>query len=113
VLDRFVEAARGTADRGFWSSFYKSNDESGGPSTSGWINVLFPYLEVRDADGGREVARNEFVETWGIEEGGWFRGPGIDRFPSGLARAPFVWEYLGAEIPMELLGGFVGIGQDR
>ena len=33
-------------------------------------------------------------------------------FPSGLARAPFAWNYLRREYPMEFLGGFVGVRQD-
>jgi len=33
-------------------------------------------------------------------------------FPKGVSIAPFIWEYLGAEIPMQFLGGFVGVAQD-
>ena len=34
-------------------------------------------------------------------------------FPTGLSCVPFIWQYLRDEIAMELLGGFVGISQDR
>jgi len=36
----------------------------------------------------------------------------VGAFPSGLARAPFVWKYFGQRFEMEFLGGFVGVGQD-
>ena len=35
-----------------------------------------------------------------------------DLFPSGLAKAPFIWDYVGTRYEMEFLGGFVGVKQD-
>ena len=40
-------------------------------------------------------------------------GPSPGAFPSGLARAPFLWEYLGQKHAMEFLGGFVGVSQEQ
>jgi 5-aminopentanamidase len=39
-------------------------------------------------------------------------GPSLGDFPSGLARAPFVWKYRVQRFEMEFLGGFVGVRQD-
>jgi hypothetical protein len=43
------------------------------------------------------------------EEG---EGTRSNEFPNGLSMAPFIWKYLGAEIPMEFLGGFTAVSQD-
>jgi hypothetical protein len=45
-------------------------------------------------------------------QGGSWNGPTTDVFPTGLARAPFRWEYLEASYDMEFLGGFVGVRQN-
>jgi hypothetical protein len=42
---------------------------------------------------------------------GW--GPSISSLPLGLSRAPFRWDYLKQSFDMELLGGFVGVSQDK
>jgi hypothetical protein len=39
-------------------------------------------------------------------------GPSPGAFPSGLARAPFIWNHLGQRSDMQFLGGFVGVSQD-
>jgi hypothetical protein len=39
-------------------------------------------------------------------------GPTTVKFPSGLARAPFLWKYLDRRYEMEFLGGFVGVRQE-
>src|SRR5262249_42657486 len=110
VVDRFVDATAGRIDLAFWSSLYKEERASGGPHVSGWINALFPYLNRR---GG--MARNPYVDGWMKAPGPGGRRGGLTSpdLPSGLSSAPFVWNYLGKEIPMELLAGFVGVSQDR
>ena len=60
VLDELVAAAEGHADRSFWQSIYKENDQSGGPYVTGWINVLFPYLQNRKGN----PIRNSKAFTW-------------------------------------------------
>jgi hypothetical protein len=108
VLDELVKASSGSPDVAFWRGFYKQVNASGGPFISGWINAFFPYLcSVED---GRPVTfRSESIawETLTRDE-----GPGLDDFPPGLMRVPFLWEYFGTEIPMELLGGFMGVYQE-
>ncbi|WP_437625492.1 DUF4419 domain-containing protein [Sorangium sp. So ce1151] len=114
VLDEFVAAARGRADVRFWEVMFKEIGGSGGPHVNGWINVFFPYLRV---DGSEAFTRNDAAVRW--ERG--FSAPddrsshGAHRFmiPSGISTAPFLWRYLGSELDMEFLAGFVGVAQDR
>ncbi len=113
VLDQFVAAANGQADRPFWQSIYKRDSSSGGPYISGWINTLFPYIEKRQSDGSTVLARNECVTTWQHaydDPNG--HGPSTRQFPSGLTVAPFLWKYLATDIAMQLVAGFVGVSQD-
>jgi len=121
VLDQIVAvAAGGAVEASFWRSFYKLGDASGGPYVSGWINVLFPYLEVeRKVRGSRETTLvhrpNPYATNWagGIKNKSPREiGPNVSDFPLGLSRVPFLWKYLGQDIPMAFLGGFVGVSQD-
>jgi hypothetical protein len=59
VLQQFVAAARGVVDRPFWQSFYKYQNESGGPVITGWISALFPYL--KDSRTGLAIHRNPYL----------------------------------------------------
>jgi len=124
VLDQFARASRGDVDRPFWRSLYKLHDESGGDKVTGWMVTLFPYL--KDRRSGRATVRNPWlteesqrmlVEVIGDDEAGvtsefWPDGPTFGRFPGGLSKAPFRWQYLDKTFDMEFLGGFVGVAQD-
>lgn len=117
VLDQFVAARSGSVDGTFWRSFYKRNDASGGPYVTGWINVLFPYIQSPGALSSTsfrspgEVRANPHAEQW--EDPSVFDGgPTTDAFALGLSRVQFIWNYFGRRHPMELVGGFVGVSQD-
>ena len=45
VLDEIVRSAEGHADPAFWRSFFRHESGSGPSELTGWILVLFPYLE--------------------------------------------------------------------
>lgn len=105
VLDKFVEAASGSPDPEFWRRFYKDVSGSGGTYITGWINVLFPYLKSRTA----RTQENGSMGNWHKTFGSMFQGPTNDAYPSGIAKVPFTWNYLGALLPMEFLGGFLGV----
>jgi hypothetical protein len=120
ILREFVAAARGDVRQDFWQSIYKFGSFSGGAAVTGWITAFFPYLKDRQgnatkqspwlAEGGPKLRR--------LLAGEWDQrrfdlgGPSPGAFPSGLARAPFVWRYLEQPFDMEFLGGFVGVAQD-
>ncbi len=129
ILDQFVAAASGDVDRDFWQSFYKLNDGSGGPFTTGWINVLFPYIQNRKTKA--YTLQNHFVYFWSKAmdsafgrvrldkclsyEISWGGGPSTDSFPMGLSKVPFEWKFphLNLTFDMEFMGGFVGVAQDQ
>ena len=103
VLDQLVATAEGRVDLDFWTSFYHYRNASGGPFVSGWINTLVPYL----GRPGRPPERNPSVTDWENA-----RGTHPQYFPSGLTSAPVLWRYIKQELPMNVLAGFVGVGQD-
>jgi len=126
ILRQFCSAARGDVDRAFWRSIYRvyEPNEACSPSSSlGWINLFFPYL-IADED--LPMRRNpwltgqrDFDELLAPPPKKSQRGYVYDpQYPSGLARAPFIWEKrdgqdnLLNQWDMEFLGGFVGIAQD-
>jgi hypothetical protein len=110
VLDQFVAASDGHVDREFWQSIYKVRDESGGPYISGWIGVFFPYV----MHSSELVSNRRYIERWkgSFEEDSSDEALISDMLPNGMSGAPFIWEYLGTDIAMEFLGGFVGVSQD-
>ncbi len=90
MLQRFKNVASGSKDEQAWfQSFYKFNSASGGDTINGHILGFFPYLK----------SRNEFKlqERFGDYE----RSFRTDSFPSGITEVPFIWEYLGENIPMQ------------
>lgn len=109
ILGHFVAAAEGRANRDHWRSIYKLNEGSGGPYVTGWLQVLFPYLNNPYQ---RRVVENTNLATWreGMKAplGG---GPVTNAFPCGMSTVPFVWQYLETRYPMELLAGFAGVRQ--
>jgi len=82
------------ADVEFWQEIYKYHDGSGGASISGWITFLFPYLKM---------GRNKFQE----------RSMTTDQIPKQISEVPFIWQYLGEEIPMKFHGGFMEAEYDK
>ncbi|WP_437312007.1 DUF4419 domain-containing protein [Sorangium sp. So ce388] len=127
VVDRFIDAFDGRIDVAFWRSLFKLLDGSGGPFITGWINVFFPYLDIYG-----DLARNRAIHKdlafmhleAGEREGGsddleeYFDS--LDRnsmkegdAPSGLSAVSFTWDYYLQQLPMEFLGGFLGIAQDE
>jgi hypothetical protein len=122
ILDEFVAASRGRVNARFWQSIYKLDGGSGGPYTTGWITAFFPYL--KDWQSGRASHKNPWLAGGGKElqellypprkrdPHRFGHGPTTEAFPSGLARAPFLWNYLGRSFEMEFLGGFVGVRQE-
>lgn len=116
VLDKLVETARGRVDVSFWRSFFKLKSSSGGPYVTGWINVLFPYVDVWNSGTRREEPGwNRDMVRWeaGMDmENPFGGGPSLSYIPMGLSSAPFIWDYLGTKIPMTFIGGFAGVSQD-
>lgn len=115
ILREFAAAARGVVRRRFWQSIYKYYSFSGGSAVTGWITAFFPYFH-----GGRNrwltPGADAWKRLWHDDDSRYLPhqgiGPAPDSFPSGLARAPFQWQYFSSQFDMEFLGGFVGVSQD-
>ena len=101
VLDQFVKAASGKPDQKFWSKMYKQDRRSGGPFLHGWIITFFPYLSK---------LRNPHLASWRHTD---FFGIKTDSFDKGICATPFIWQYLGTDIPMHFYAGFTGAVQHQ
>lgn len=110
ALTHFVEASEGRPNRSVWRSFYKWDEESGGPTIGGWVNAFFPYIRRLRIDAPVEQIRNPFAERWDREHGQ--PGPCSRDIPGGLRAVPVAWNYLGTPLRLEFVGGFVGAQQD-
>ncbi len=121
ILQEFIAAVRGMVRQSFWESIYKFESVSGGGAITGWIAAFFPYFK----DGhGYATVKNPWIGQGGttldrLMKGQWgdsethIYAPSPANFPSGLTRAPFVWNYFQQRFDMELLAGFVGVAQDE
>lgn len=104
ILDQFHAASSGQPDPEHWRSFYRFESGSGGDRATGWINTLFPFVQRPGTD---QLEANPAAIDWRRRH-----APAPAQFPSGLAIAPFIWDYLGTQIPMEFVAGFAGVSQD-
>lgn len=127
VLDQFAATAKGQVDQPWWQSFFKQNDNSGGPYITGHIINLFPYVVSTQVSYSgsrneqktinRTMTRNPLLgKQPPMTERELQRnmvGLTSDTLPSGLSKAPFVWKHLDERLDMEFVSGFVGIRQDE
>jgi hypothetical protein len=123
ILHQFVRASQGDVERPFWRSLYRLNDQSGGAVITGWITAFFPYLKGYQSSRADLRVDELFIGRCSLDEmlypgegrprSGFAHGPTTCSLPSGMSKAPFVWEYLDRSFDMEFLGGFVGVAQDE
>ena len=110
VLDQFVLAAKGEIDVSFWKSWYKEGGGSGGPFISGHVNAFFPYVDSRNE-------RNKYMGTYTPQKVGdrysiGMGGNTLSDFNQSLSKVPFIWNYYDSILPMEFVGGLIGLTQD-
>lgn len=112
VLDQFVAASRGEIDQGFWESFYKLRDASGGSYLSGHILNLFPYLLTRGSLD--EMVRNPALGNPLSSTSAVWPPPGVktSELPTALSVAPITWKYYERQISLEFVAGFIGASQN-
>jgi hypothetical protein len=108
LLDQFVSASAGHVDRAWWRGFFKETGGSGGPYITGHIRALFPYLCFKERKVPRRIVRQDFRGNAPNPESLLTS----DVLPAGLSKVPFTWRHLDADIPMEVVAGFVGISDD-
>jgi len=88
---------------------YKFGSGSGGFTCSGWINILFLY--VNDYQG--KLQKNYSAsEVWDDKSGPGF-GSKPNAFPKAMSITPFVWEYFAQRFDMKFSGGIIGAEQER
>ncbi|MFJ9446367.1 DUF4419 domain-containing protein [Kitasatospora sp. NPDC101235] len=109
VVDEIAAtAAGGPVDEEFWRSLFKWRSMSGGPRVTGWLTAFLAHTQTPDGPrlrrsfDWREAAGREYHQE-AFE---------VNDFPSHLSRVPFVWEVLGREVPMVLVGGVLGVERD-
>jgi hypothetical protein len=125
VLDRFVAAsATGEVDAQFWNSMCKRGGTTGSGSCTwfnGWMNTLFPYINRKpnmyctpysSSQGYVTEGRHEKFYSMMERAPAGVQGPDCQDFPSGVSEAPVLWDYLGEEIKLKFVSGFVGATQD-
>jgi hypothetical protein len=119
VLDQFVRAAEGAPDVSFWRSFFRYESGSGRADLTGWIHVLFPYLENFD---GKRIP-NEHMATWAED---WktvdarlaksdLRGPELSQLLPAVSSAPVKLIDLrtGNTHPLRFVAGLFGVVEDE
>lgn len=108
VLQKIHAAAEGERDLDFWQSIYKVSGGSGGPYVSGWITTLSAYTYTYKKEVVRKDSRyGDWKQMMTKGHGGFT----TDVFLPHLSSVPFIWEYLGAEIPMTFVSGVVGLSK--
>jgi hypothetical protein len=125
VLDQFVAAsATGAVDAQFWNSMCKRGGTTGSGARTwfnGWMNTLFPYIDRQPNRYCVPYSSSQGYVTEGREEKFYSmmhrppdgaQGPDCADFPNGLSEAPVLWDYLGEEIKLKFVSGFVGATQD-
>lgn len=112
ILDQFIAAASGKADRKFWQSIYHESGGSGGPFVTGWIQVFFPYVENWRTPGSYTLRNENIVKRASESPPFAGHGPTPDAVPPGLSKVDFKWSYYAEEFPMEFIAGFIGFTQD-
>ena len=124
ILDEFVAAAEGRANRDFWKAIYKPKAAYAAEIVTGWIADLFPYLgdpPQRSRNAIFNTDRRDWLVPvqYGLETR-WLpafdpkKDSGVSRklFPSGLSSARLKLVLPGGEtMEKDLLGGFLAIRQ--
>lgn len=79
ILDEFIEASQGRANKTFWMNIFKTEGEYETYAVTGWILKLFPYIDSDKPNPflNKRVAASDNLST--------------DRFPSSILSVPFVW----------------------
>lgn len=80
ILDEFIEASQGRANKTFWMNIFKTEGEYETYAVTGWILKLFPYIDSDNKPNpylNKRVAASDNLTT--------------DRFPNSILSVPFVW----------------------
>lgn len=76
----------------------------GGEIITGWLADLFPYIKDRITNSPIETPREELTINHGISP---------RMFPTGISQASFSLNTHQGESQLELIAGFIGVGQNQ
>ncbi len=95
-------------DTSFWGSIYKFHRGSGGDSFSGWAAAFLGY--VNQLGGGKCLVS---VPRTGLAD--WNKAPSVytGTEPTHISKVPFIWEYLGRELPMDFVAGVMAVDKEK
>jgi hypothetical protein len=106
ILDEFVNATKGKADKAFWKKILKSEEKSGiGLVINGWIIKFFPYIIAKNSN---KYALNPYLnKPFKPRE-----GIGLALIPEGVSAVKFKWNYYEEFFRMEFVSGFMGTAEE-
>ena len=106
VLAKIAEQAdeANPVDQAFWRSIYAFKSQSGGSTVTGWSTALVHYVK---RPSGKLGPKNGAEADWTQLTAG--RGLPYGAFPAHVSTVPFLWTYLGDELPMKLAGGVLSV----
>lgn len=110
ICDGFIATAQGRPNLTFWKNIYQPESIYGGKLINGWLAELFPYCKDFLTD--QPTVRNRiFVKS---REGLTVNdGISADSIPLGLSQVPFLLETSEDKQYLKLVGGFIGVCQDK
>ncbi|MEM7182238.1 MAG: DUF4419 domain-containing protein [Spirochaetota bacterium] len=117
ICEEFILAAKGNANIDFWQEIYKLRQAYGSNRINGWAMYLIPYVKdfITDRCSQRNAMLSENVEEHYEDIDSGITGLTTDLLPDTPNSAPIVLRSSGEEMEaaLELVGGLVGVEQNR
>lgn len=136
ILQEFIDAFDGKADRAFWQRMYKYREEYQVMDMNGWLSKFFPYFTRSEwMEGDRLHAyietHPEAAEAEGVTVTHYYRNPylsgndylnhsiDIRDLPDAICEIPLIWNNFYSNDPEEqhqeltLCAGFIGAEQEQ
>ena len=103
------QAQGGPLDKQFWKSLYQFSSESGA-DVFNYIQIA-PSAAYRDepATAGKIEQKADELFDWSPEAQHFVPGINVGSVPSQVSVAPFQWHYFDQVLPMQFVGGVLGI----
>ena len=74
---------------------------------TGWISAFLNYGDKQEGLVPKEGKFYDWKAT--MDQSGWKSAFPRDEIPAHVSRTPFVWDYYGKEMKMELIGGVLSV----
>ncbi|MDY6900417.1 MAG: DUF4419 domain-containing protein [Cyanobacteriota bacterium] len=110
ICNGIIETVAGKPILEFWQHICKPQSMYGGEVITGWLADLFPY--IKDDITNTPTYKNPILEK-PREELTINNGIPPAAFPLGISQASFSLNTLQGESQLELIAGFIGVGQNQ